>query len=151
MSKSVPYLRVLLSAAFLIFLSAHADTGTPDVPAAALSNPPAGGSSRVRFCAQARTADLLCASEARRQDRRFHAGKCLFHSIDPQRLRREIEAAGFLFDAQSSVLRNPSDDHKSLKASVGFIGRLTKADQVAAIGASPGAMRFPGLARILLS
>lgn len=35
------------------------------------------------------------------------------HRIDPQRMRQEIEAAGFLFDAESSVLRNPSDDHKS--------------------------------------
>ena len=35
------------------------------------------------------------------------------HRIDPKRLRREIEAAGFVFDAQSNVLRNRSDDHKS--------------------------------------
>jgi predicted methyltransferase len=34
------------------------------------------------------------------------------HRIDPVRLRHEIEAAGFLFDAQSNVLRNPADDHK---------------------------------------
>jgi predicted methyltransferase len=27
-------------------------------------------------------------------------------------LRREIEAAGFEFDAQSNALRNRSDDHK---------------------------------------
>ncbi len=30
----------------------------------------------------------------------------------PRRLRTEIEAAGFLLDAQSGVLRNPKDDHK---------------------------------------
>jgi predicted methyltransferase len=35
------------------------------------------------------------------------------HRIDPVRLRQEIEAAGFLFDAQSTVLRNLADDHKS--------------------------------------
>jgi predicted methyltransferase len=34
------------------------------------------------------------------------------HRIDPQSLRREIESAGFLFDAQSKVLRNAQDDHK---------------------------------------
>jgi predicted methyltransferase len=35
------------------------------------------------------------------------------HRIDPKRLRSEIEAAGFVFDAESNVLRNRSDDHKS--------------------------------------
>jgi predicted methyltransferase len=35
------------------------------------------------------------------------------HRIDPLRMRREIEAAGFIFDAESNVLRNASDDHKS--------------------------------------
>jgi predicted methyltransferase len=35
------------------------------------------------------------------------------HRIDPLRMRREIETAGFVFDAQSKVLRNHSDDHKS--------------------------------------
>lgn len=34
------------------------------------------------------------------------------HRIDPLRMRREIEAAGFVFDAESNVLRNHSDDHK---------------------------------------
>jgi predicted methyltransferase len=34
------------------------------------------------------------------------------HRIDPLRLRNEIEAAGFLLDAQSDLLRNPQDDHK---------------------------------------
>jgi predicted methyltransferase len=33
------------------------------------------------------------------------------HRIDPQRLRREIEAAGFVLDASSEVLRNPKDNH----------------------------------------
>jgi len=35
------------------------------------------------------------------------------HRIDPKRMRREIEAAGFVLDAESNVLRNRSDDHKS--------------------------------------
>jgi predicted methyltransferase len=34
------------------------------------------------------------------------------HRIDPDRMRREIEAAGFILEAQSDALRNPSDDHK---------------------------------------
>jgi predicted methyltransferase len=34
------------------------------------------------------------------------------HRIDPQRLRQEIEAAGFVLAAQSDTLRNPQDDHK---------------------------------------
>jgi predicted methyltransferase len=33
------------------------------------------------------------------------------HRIDPDRLRREIAAAGFVFEAQSPVLRNAADDH----------------------------------------
>ena len=34
------------------------------------------------------------------------------HRIDPVSLRKEIEAAGFVLDAQSDVLRNLKDDHK---------------------------------------
>jgi predicted methyltransferase len=34
------------------------------------------------------------------------------HRIDPARMRQEIEAAGFEFEGQSDVLRNPNDDHK---------------------------------------
>jgi predicted methyltransferase len=33
------------------------------------------------------------------------------HRIDPLRLRKEIEAAGFRLDAQSDLLRNLKDDH----------------------------------------
>jgi predicted methyltransferase len=33
------------------------------------------------------------------------------HRIDPELLKREISAAGFVLDAQSDVLRNPEDDH----------------------------------------
>ena len=35
------------------------------------------------------------------------------HRIDPRRMRQEIEAAGFVFEAASGVLRNLSDNHKS--------------------------------------
>ncbi|CAN5170567.1 class I SAM-dependent methyltransferase [soil metagenome] len=33
------------------------------------------------------------------------------HRIDPAFLRREVEAAGFVFDGESDALRNPADDH----------------------------------------
>jgi predicted methyltransferase len=33
------------------------------------------------------------------------------HRIDPARLRADFEAAGFVFEAESSILRNPADDH----------------------------------------
>ncbi|CAN7254322.1 methyltransferase domain-containing protein [Phenylobacterium sp. LjRoot225] len=33
------------------------------------------------------------------------------HRIDPAIVRREVEAAGFRFEGESSVLRNPADDH----------------------------------------
>jgi predicted methyltransferase len=33
------------------------------------------------------------------------------HRIDPDLLKRDITAAGFVFDAESDVLRNPADDH----------------------------------------
>jgi predicted methyltransferase len=49
------------------------------------------------------------------------------HRIDPKRLRREIEAAGFEFDAQSDALRNRSDDHKKSVFAPGVRGRT---DQV---------------------
>lgn len=34
------------------------------------------------------------------------------HRIDPTVIRREVEAAGFIFDGESSLLRNPADTHK---------------------------------------
>jgi len=34
------------------------------------------------------------------------------HRIDPIRMKNEIEAAGFVLEAQSDALRNPDDDHK---------------------------------------
>lgn len=33
------------------------------------------------------------------------------HRIDPAIVRRDFEAAGFVFDAESDALRNPDDDH----------------------------------------
>jgi predicted methyltransferase len=33
------------------------------------------------------------------------------HRIDPELLKREITAAGFVLDAESDLLRNPADDH----------------------------------------
>lgn len=33
------------------------------------------------------------------------------HRIDPAAVRRELEAAGFVFEAESTILRNPSDGH----------------------------------------
>jgi predicted methyltransferase len=33
------------------------------------------------------------------------------HRIDPAQMRKEIEAAGFVFEAQSDALRNRKDDH----------------------------------------
>lgn len=33
------------------------------------------------------------------------------HRIEPQVVRREVEAAGFQFEAESSILRNPADPH----------------------------------------
>lgn len=36
------------------------------------------------------------------------------HRIDPAIVRREVEAAGFVFESESSVLRNPADDHSLL-------------------------------------
>jgi len=36
------------------------------------------------------------------------------HRIDPARTRELVEAAGFKFDGESDVLRNPADDHTKL-------------------------------------
>ena len=33
------------------------------------------------------------------------------HRIDPARVRKDLEAAGFVFVGESDVLRNPADDH----------------------------------------
>ena len=34
------------------------------------------------------------------------------HRIDPAQIRREVEAAGFVFAGESEALRNPADDHR---------------------------------------
>ncbi len=34
------------------------------------------------------------------------------HRIDPIQMKREIEAAGFIFEGENVALRNPNDDHK---------------------------------------
>ncbi|HEY5070486.1 MAG TPA: methyltransferase [Caulobacteraceae bacterium] len=36
------------------------------------------------------------------------------HRIDPAVIRREVESAGFKFDGESDVLRNPADPHTAL-------------------------------------
>ena len=33
------------------------------------------------------------------------------HRIDPELVKREVEAAGFVFDGESNALRNPADQH----------------------------------------
>jgi len=49
------------------------------------------------------------------------------HRIDPVQMRGEIEAAGFVLEAQSDVLRNAGDDHQRLVFDPGIRGRT---DQV---------------------
>jgi predicted methyltransferase len=36
------------------------------------------------------------------------------HRIDPAIARKELEAAGFVFDGETDILRNPADDHTKL-------------------------------------
>ena len=49
------------------------------------------------------------------------------HRIDPAAIRREAEAAGFVFEGESDVLRNPADDHAKLVFDPAIRGRT---DQV---------------------
>jgi predicted methyltransferase len=49
------------------------------------------------------------------------------HRIDPAVLRREIEAAGFVFDGDSSALRKPADDHTLMVMNPAIRG---KTDQI---------------------
>ena len=35
------------------------------------------------------------------------------HRIDPEVVKKEVEAAGFVFDGSSDALKNPADDHKA--------------------------------------
>ena len=55
------------------------------------------------------------------------------HRIDPEAVKREVEAAGFVFDGESKILRNPADPHtanvfdKSIRAHTDqFIYRFRK-------------------------
>jgi predicted methyltransferase len=50
-------------------------------------------------------------------------------------MRREIEAAGFVFDAESNVLRNRSDNHKSSVFDASVRGRT---DQIVYRFRKPG-------------
>jgi predicted methyltransferase len=36
------------------------------------------------------------------------------HRIDPAIVRKQVVAAGFVYEGESNVLRNPADDHKKL-------------------------------------
>ncbi|HVY87810.1 MAG TPA: hypothetical protein VG942_03030 [Hyphomonadaceae bacterium] len=49
------------------------------------------------------------------------------HRIDPAVLRKEIEAAGFKFDGESTALRRPADDHKLMVMNPAIRG---KTDQI---------------------
>jgi predicted methyltransferase len=50
------------------------------------------------------------------------------HRIDPAALRREVEAAGFVFEAANSELANPDDDHRRRVFDSAIRGRT---DQIA--------------------
>ncbi len=45
------------------------------------------------------------------------------HRIDPDFVKAEVLAAGFTFDGESDVLRNPQDDHKSVNRESGIRGK----------------------------
>ena len=36
------------------------------------------------------------------------------HRVDPEAVKKEVEAAGFVFDGSSDALKNPADDHKQV-------------------------------------
>jgi len=57
------------------------------------------------------------------------------HRIDPLQIRKELKAAGFVFVAESSVLRNPDDDHRLRVFDPKIRGRT---DQVAFKFKKPG-------------
>jgi predicted methyltransferase len=60
------------------------------------------------------------------------------HRIDPATVRAQVEAAGFVFDAQSMVLRNPQDDHTSRVFDPAIRGRT---DQFGYSFRKPGSSR----------
>jgi predicted methyltransferase len=45
------------------------------------------------------------------------------HRIDPAVVKKEVEAAGFKFEGESSVLRNPADDHTQRVQETGIRGK----------------------------
>lgn len=49
------------------------------------------------------------------------------HRIDPQVIKTDVSAAGFVLEAESDLLRNPADDHKTLVFDPAIRGRT---DQV---------------------
>lgn len=53
---------------------------------------------------------LLVADHAAAEDAPADVTSTL-HRIQQSRVRRELEAAGFVFEAESAVLRNPADNH----------------------------------------
>jgi len=48
------------------------------------------------------------------------------HRIDPQLMKKEIEAAGFVFDGEIDVLRNPDDDHSKPMYAEGVRGKTDR-------------------------
>jgi predicted methyltransferase len=48
------------------------------------------------------------------------------HRIDPQLMRKDIEAAGFVFDGEIDVLRNPGDDHSKPMYAEGIRGKTDR-------------------------
>ncbi|HEY8003521.1 MAG TPA: methyltransferase [Phenylobacterium sp.] len=57
------------------------------------------------------------------------------HRIDPAQIRHEVEAAGFVFEGESALLRNPADDHRLKVFDPRIRGRT---DQVALKFRKPG-------------
>ena len=60
---------------------------------------------------------------------------CTLHRIDPAVIRAEIEAAGFVFEDESGILRNPDDDHMKNVFDPAIRGRT---DQVVLRFRNPG-------------
>ena len=45
------------------------------------------------------------------------------HRIDPEAVKKEVESAGFKFEGQSEVLRNPNDPHTAKVSEPGIRGK----------------------------
>jgi predicted methyltransferase len=56
---------------------------------------------------------LLVVDHVANTDPNFEVPNAL-HRIDPAAARAEIEKAGFVFDGESPVLRNPADPHTAM-------------------------------------